>query len=99
MKKINKSVLFKLAWNLKKTGVYNTFSESLKAAWVSMKEAASKIRVKSWFMQKNFTQNERYAIDCARSSSVQKETEKAVLVKWSTKFGSIDRWIPKSCLA
>ena len=96
--KINKSVLFKMAWNCKKAGAYETFGAALKAAWQVMKEAAAEIRVKDWFFRKNFSANERYAISVSYSSSVERETEKAVLVRWSTKFGAITRWVPKSCL-
>ena len=55
------------------------------------------IYVKEWFIDKNFNQNERYGISVADSCSVEKETEKAVLVKWETEYGNITRWIPKSC--
>lgn len=99
MKKINKSVLFKMAWNLKKAGARETFAAALKAAWQIMKEAAAEIRVKDWFLHKNFSSSERYAISISHSSSIERETEKAVLVRWATKFGAITRWIPKSCLA
>lgn len=100
MKKINKSVLFKMAWNLLRIGACNTFSEALRAAWRVMKggRLSEAVRVKSWFMNKNFTQNERYAISCSDDPTVTRETEKAVLLKWVSKFGTITRWVPKSCL-
>ena len=55
-------------------------------------------RVKNWFMVKNFTSSERVAIMSSDEMIIEKETEKAVLGKWNTKFGSITKWIPKSCL-
>ena len=55
-------------------------------------------RVKNWFMVKNFTSSERVAIMSSDEMIIEKETEKAVLGKWNTKFGAITKWIPKSCL-
>lgn len=55
--------------------------------------------VQKWFMEKKFTQSERYAISTADDPKVVRETEKAVLLKWATEFGTIESWIPKKCLA
>lgn len=30
--------------------------------------------------------------------TVERETEKAVLLKWATEYGVIKSWIPKSCI-
>lgn len=54
--------------------------------------------VKKWFLEKNFTRNEIYAIQTTDEVRVQKETEKAVLLCWRTDYGTITSWIPKSCL-
>ena len=56
------------------------------------------VYVKEWFINKNFNQNERYGISVADRSYIERETEKAVLVRWETEFGNITSWIPKSCL-
>lgn len=56
------------------------------------------LNIKEWFFNKNFTQNERYAISVADREEIIRETEKAVLVKWFTEFGNITRWIPRSCI-
>lgn len=53
--------------------------------------------IKDWFLRKNFSQNERYAIQCADEMKIERETEKAILVKWNTEWGFIKRWVPKSC--
>lgn len=55
-------------------------------------------KVKKWFLMQKFTQGERYAISVADDCFSLRETEKAVLLKWITKFGNIESWIPKSCL-
>lgn len=57
------------------------------------------IRIKEWFMDKNFTDNQKYAISIARDIVVEKETEKAILVIWFTDFGRIKSWIPKSVVS
>lgn len=54
--------------------------------------------VKRWFLEKKFTQNEIYAIQTTDEVKVQRETEKAVLLRWRTDYGTIVSWIPKSCL-
>lgn len=56
------------------------------------------MKVKNWFMIKNFDANERIAIATAGDPVIERETEKAALLKWNTDFGSIKRWIPKSCI-
>ena len=53
--------------------------------------------IKSWFLMKNFDANERIAISMTEPT-VERETEKAMLLKWNTEFGIIKSWIPKSCI-
>lgn len=52
--------------------------------------------VKSWFLNKNFSANERIAI-AGVEPTVEKETEKAVFLCWKTEYGNIKKWVPKSC--
>lgn len=52
--------------------------------------------IKSWFLIEHFSQNERYAINCADSCTVERETEKAFLLVFRTEFGIIKSWFPKS---
>ena len=54
--------------------------------------------VKNWFMNKNFTSGERLAISTADAPEIKRETEKAALLEWKTDFGTITRWVPKSCI-
>lgn len=56
------------------------------------------IHIKEWFLTKNFNENERYAISVSEIS-VKKESEKAVYVYFTSDYGTIKSWIPKSCLA
>lgn len=57
--------------------------------------------IANWFLNKNFTQNERYAINLsliAEEFVVKKETEKAKLIAFKSDYGTITSWIPKSVL-
>ena len=54
------------------------------------------IYVESWFIAKNFNQQQQYAISRAERIEVIGETEKAVKVAWFTKYGTIKSWVPKS---
>ena len=54
------------------------------------------IYVESWFIAKNFNQQQEYAISRAERIEVIGETEKAVKVAWFTKYGTITSWVPKS---
>lgn len=54
------------------------------------------IYVESWFIAKNFNQQQQYAISRAESVEVIAETEKTVRIAWTTKYGTIKSWVPKS---
>lgn len=53
--------------------------------------------VKNWFLNKEFTTDERIAI-AGVEPTVKRETEKAKLLKWNTEYGVIAKWVPKSCI-
>lgn len=55
------------------------------------------MRIKEWFLIKNFNDNERYAMSVS-DITIERETEKAYLLKFESDFGSITKWIPKSCI-
>lgn len=54
--------------------------------------------IKSWFYEKNFTAAEQLAISTSDAPAVARETEKALLLKWDTDYGTIQHWVPKSCI-
>ena len=57
--------------------------------------------IKEWFLEKNFTQNERYVIELAEMNDeliAIKESEKAVYFKATSDFGTLTFWCPKSCI-
>lgn len=55
------------------------------------------IIIKDWFLDKKFTQDEKYAISVSDVSIIG-ESEKAVKLKFESDYGNIFSWIPKSCL-
>lgn len=56
-----------------------------------------RLEVKQWFINKNFTQEERYVASVS-DLTIIRETEKAVLIEFYSDFGKLNKWIPKSCL-
>lgn len=57
--------------------------------------------IKEWFLEKNFTSNERYVIELAELNNelfVIKESEKAVYFKATSDFGTLTFWCPKACI-
>lgn len=55
--------------------------------------------IPEWILEKNLSNEERYAVSCSYSSWVERETEKAILVYWATDFGRVSCWVPKSVLS
>ena len=51
--------------------------------------------IKSWFLIKNFTPDERYVVEVS-DREILRETEKAVNIKFASKYGNLFSWIPKS---
>lgn len=90
-----------------KKGLWS-FSKCLTEAWKTVKAetkavvkaaTASIIKglsVATWFLRKNLTANEVYAVETAYSLEATRETEKAYLVKADTKYGVVTFWAPKS---
>lgn len=56
------------------------------------------LEVKQWFMNKNFSLNEQFIAENSYQNDVVKETEKAVQIKFSSDYGKMVKWVPKSCL-
>lgn len=110
MRKYNLSEIMKRAWELKKQFEV-PFKAALKRSWEIAKEAVKKaekkvseirienLSIKDWFLNKNFTQNERYAIKMAEENNeiiAVKQTEKALLLKANSEYGMLTFWAPKS---
>lgn len=115
MKKYNLSRIMKRAWTLKRTykGTFAHFlkmawREEKEGKLVSSAPAKRPVAhttdkeigyIATWFLRKNFTQNEVYAIQLA-DLTAYKETEKAYLIKADSDWGVLRFWAPKSvCFA
>lgn len=55
-------------------------------------------RIPDWILEKNLTQNERYAWSTGDGAKVVKETEKAYQFANVTDYGTIKVWVPKSVM-
>lgn len=55
------------------------------------------MKIKSWFLNQNFNENERYVVSVG-DEAIERETEKAYLIKWVSDYGTLTRWVPKSCI-
>ena len=55
------------------------------------------LSVKSWFINKNFTETQKSALATAYDYKIEKETEKAYFLNAETDYGCIKFWCPKSC--
>lgn len=106
-KTMTMKVLFKNAWTLARKGakqfggsVKEYFAKALEQAWRIKKEfenPESTLEIKQWFMNKNFTREEAMVAEMS-DRKVERETEKAVLIKFFGKYGTMTKWVPKSCL-
>lgn len=58
------------------------------------------VEISDWIIKKNLTSNEATVVinyaDCA--GTVERETEKAVFVRFNSKMGVVKSWFPKSTL-
>lgn len=55
------------------------------------------LRIESWFMINNFSENERLVVESSDEPIIKKETEKAYLLEFNSDYGTITKWVPKSC--
>jgi len=62
-----------------------------------LEENKVELKVKQWFIDKNFTPEKRYAASVS-DLTIIKETEKAVFIEFASDFGKFNKWVPKSCL-
>lgn len=113
MRKMTMKVLMKNAWTFAKQGAakfggkaIDYIAGAMKKAWeikrqfegTSKNDSFGSIEIKQWFMNKNFTSEERFAADNS-DRVIERETAKAVLIKFTSKYGNVSKWVPKSCLA
>ena len=99
----------KRAHEIKAEDKRNIWNFCLKMAWEEAKNQKNQKKefilnysIKKWFLDKNFSQNERYVIQCAIMGGeleVLGETEKAIKFKANSDYGYLVFWCPKSCLS
>lgn len=51
-----------------------------------------------WLVEKNLSQNQQLAIGTSDGYRVERETEKAYLLAWSTDYGKVTMWAPKGAV-
>lgn len=93
------------AWEIAREAVVNFggkvrdfFAESLRLAWKEVKIIKNEhLKIKDWFLNKNFSEQEAYHIKCAMLEILE-ETEKAVKIKAVSDYGKTTFWVPKSVL-
>jgi hypothetical protein len=59
------------------------------------------VKIKSWFLYKEFSQGERLIAEVSNAGDetvIVRETEKALLVKFHSDYGNVQKWVPKSCV-
>ena len=55
--------------------------------------------VPAWIVTKSLDQDKLYAVRAEGvNPTIARETEKAVMLEWSTEFGHVSMWCPKSVL-
>ena len=53
------------------------------------------MKIESWFLNKNFTGNERLVIE-QDDYTIISETDKAIKVRFMSDYGNLTTWLPKS---
>lgn len=54
------------------------------------------VGIAKWFVEKEFTSNQRQALVKIEDEKIIKETEKACKIAFFTGYGFFEKWIPKS---
>ena len=52
------------------------------------------MKIESWFLNKNFTENERLVIE-QDDYTIISETDKAIKVRFMSDYGNVTTWLPK----
>lgn len=65
---------------------------------VTVSYSAGEFVLPKWFINKNLSQNQAYAVSVEGYGKAVKETEKAIDIEFTTDYGKIWIWCPKSIL-
>lgn len=98
----NKSYKERLSFGLKRAYAIAK-AEIIKAAKVAKTvatETSQVVTVAEWIVKKNLTVAESMVVIdyCDCQGTVERETEKAVFVRFNSKFGFVKSWFPKATL-
>jgi type III secretion system FlhB-like substrate exporter len=65
---------------------------------VTVSYSAGEFILPKWFINKNLSQNQAYAVSVEGCGEAVKETEKAIDIEFTTDYGKVWLWCPKSIL-
>lgn len=65
---------------------------------VTVSYSAGEFILPKWFISKNLSQNQAYAVGVEGYGKAVKETEKAIDIEFATDYGKVWIWCPKSIL-
>ena len=65
---------------------------------VTVSYSAGEFILPRWFINKNLSQNQAYAVSVEGCGKAVKETEKAIDIEFTTDYGKVWLWCPKSIL-
>ena len=65
---------------------------------VTVSYSAGEFILPKWFISKNLSQNQAYAVSVEGYGKAVKETEKAIDIEFTTDYGKVWLWCPKSIL-
>lgn len=87
-------------WNMKEIAEYlnETRNEFNGVKVVETTQDLANAEIPAWLIKKNLTSAEQSAINYGAEKTIKRETEKAVLFQFTTDFGTIEMWAPKSVL-
>jgi hypothetical protein len=80
------------------TTVKDIASQETYATNVTVSYSAGEFVLPRWFINKNLSQSQAYAVSVEGCGKAVKETEKAIDIEFTTDYGKVWLWCPKSIL-
>lgn len=80
------------------TTVKDIASQEACATNVTVSYSAGEFVLPRWFINKNLSQSQAYAVSVEGCGKAVKETEKAIDIEFTTDYGKVWLWCPKSIL-
>lgn len=99
---IKKLKKFKISIDIKRFGI-NAIESAIYRLGTSQEDKAFDresenyiVGIAKWFIEKEFTSNQRQSLVKLEDEKIIKETEKAYKIAFFTEYGLFEKWIPKS---